>query len=257
MIRVGAINFTNAYPFFYALLNQIIPNSACIYSGTPAEVNEMLKSGHVDVGLISSAAFLNNRFSYILLSDMGVATSKKSISVRLFFKGERPDLDGNPVYVPSLSATSTRLLRVLCRYFWKVSPSFQNYDGPPDRLFRQDVPFLVIGDECLKQIDNSEYSSIDLAQAWHELSNKSFVFSVIATRNDAFKRNPYGIIEFHRLLESAFTWSTENRALLAQKAAQETGCSVSEMSVYFKTLEYQLTSKHFSGLDYFSTLDET
>ncbi len=255
MIRVGAINFSNTYPFFYALQHQIIPNNAHIHWGNPAEVNEMLKSGQVDVALISSASFLDNRFSYILLSDMGIASTKKAISTLLFFKGKKPKLDNNTVYVPNLSATTTRLLQVLCRYFWKVSPLFQQYEGSCQHLFTQDKPFLLIGDDCLQRLNDSDYSSIDLAQAWNEATQKSFIFAVIATRNDAFKRNPYGIIEFHRLLESAYIWSKENIFTLGQKVAQETGCSVTTINHYFETLEYRLMSKHFHGLDYFATLE--
>jgi len=255
MIRVGASNFVNAFPFFFALKKQIIPNNVEMHWGAPAETNEMLKSGQVDVALISSASFLSNRFSYVLLSDMGIASTKKSVSIRLFFKGDKTELDSNFIYVTSLGITSTRLLQVLCRYFWNVSPAFQSFDGPPKKLFEQDVPFMLIGDECLKGMENSQYSSIDLAQAWNEVTRKSLIFAMIATRNDAFKRNPYGIIEFHRLLENSFAWAKENPLTIAKEAAVATECTVETMNSYYNTIEYRLMSKHFHGLDYFTKFE--
>jgi len=253
MIRFGTIDFANAYPFFYALHRQIIPNNARIHFGSPVENNTMLKKGLLDVALISSAAFLADRYSYILLSDLGLAGTKSIVSNRIFFKEEDLQLHQRKVYLPSYSATSSQLLQILCRYFWHVTPIFEKYDHSPEALFNQEYPFLVIGDACLKYQNTSGFNSLDILHAWHEATNKSFIFGVIATNNASFKQNREGIIEFHRLLQNSFTWAQENQEIIVQETSQELGKTEKEMREYFNTIEYRLLSKHFHGLDYFST----
>jgi chorismate dehydratase len=254
MIKVGALHFSNAFPLFHAIQEKIIPNDVSIVWGNPVEINGMLSRGDVDIALISSVDFLNNRYSYILLSDLGIAATEQVISVRLFFKGNAPKLHTSTVYLPTLSATSAQLLKALCKYFWKVSPIFSQFSGNPRTLFDKDDPFLLIGDCCLEHYDRASHSSIDIAQAWHDATRKSFIFAVIATRNDAFQRSPHEVIQFHRLLEDSYQWARKNTGVIVKRAVQKTKCSEAFMQKYYSTIEYRLMSKHFHGLDYFSGL---
>lgn len=251
MIKVGALHFSNAIPLFYALQEKIIPNDVTLVGGTPVEINAMLGRGEVDIAMISSVDFLTNRFSYILLSDLGIAATEKIISIRLFFKGNAPKLHKSTVYIPALSATSAHLLKSLCANFWKVSPVFKEFSCSSKELFSQDAPFLLIGDSCLRYQDWPTHNSIDIAQAWHEATSKSFIFAVVATRNDAFQRAPDEIRDFHRLLEDSYQWSKDNIDVIVQKAVQKTKRSAPFMLKYYSTIEYRLMSKHFHGLDYF------
>lgn len=254
MIKVGALQFSNAIPLFYAIEEKILPNDITLVWNNPIEINSLLNKGEVDVAMISSTDFLHNRYSYILLSDLGIAATEEVVSIRLFFKGTAPKLHKSKVYVPSMSATSSHLLKALCTYFWKVSPIFIEYDADPRPLFFQDAPFLLIGDGCLEHYDRPTHSSIDMAQAWHDATRKSFIFAVIATRNDAFQRSPHEVIAFHRLLEDSFDWAKNHPDVIVKRAAEKTHCSEQFLKRYYSTIEYKLLSKHFHGLDYFSGL---
>ena len=256
MIKVGALHFTNSFPLFFAIQEKIIPNDISISWGTSTEINRMLLCGEVDVAMISSVDFLNNRFSYILLSDLGIAVTKQIFSVRLFFKGESPSLHNETVYVPEINVTSVQLLNTVCKCFWKVSPNIKEFTCPPEDLFHQDAPFLLTGDTCLANLRQSSHSSIDIAQAWNTATGKSFIFAVIATRNDTFQQSPQEVIYFHRILEDSYRWAIENRDVFVGKAAKKTQCSEKFMENYFEKIEYRLTSKHFHGLDYFAGLRE-
>lgn len=255
MLKVGALHFTNAYPLFFALHKKIIPNDLTISWGSPIEINDMLNNGKVDVAMISSVDFLNHRFSYILLSDLGIAGTQKIISVRLFFKGKNLNLHNSPLYVPALSATSAHLIQKICSHFWHIKPDLQPYPCTPKELFDQPHPFLLIGDLCLEHHDQKSHSSIDLAKVWHDATKKSFIFAVVATRNDAFARSPHEIIAFHRLLEDSYQWSLKNRDVIVKVAALQAKCSEDFMRDYFSTIEYKMLPKHFHGLDYFAGLE--
>ena len=255
MLKVGALHFTNAYPLFYALQQKILPNDLTICWGTPAEVNGMLSRGEVDVAMISSVDFLDNRFSYILLSDLGIAGTKQIMSVRLFFKGPRLDLHGASLYVPTMSATSAHLIQKICSHYWHVTPNLKPFSRPPEELFDQNDPFILIGDLCLEHYAKRSHSSLDIGRAWHDATKKSFIFAVVATRNDAFARSPHEIIAFHRLLEASYQWSCQNRAAIVSVAAQQAKCSEKFMNKYYDTIEYRLLPKHFHGLDHFAGLE--
>jgi chorismate dehydratase len=257
MIRVGAIRFVNTLPLFMPLEENIIANDIQFTWGHPQEINNKLKNHEVDVAVISSAHFLDNRFQYILLSDLGVATTQKVMSVRLFYSKD-PFLDKHPtIYVPFTSSTSTRLLRVLCECCWSISPKLIPYSSPIEDLFKQEHPFLLFGDECLQYYPSSPLPSIDLAESWFECTKKCFLFSLIATRSDTFQKNPTEVIAVHRLLEEAYLWSESHRDIIIQKGSELIGSEPSLLAEYYSTLEYRLSSKHFHGLHHFLTLESS
>lgn len=255
MIRVGVIDFTNSCPIFYALKNQIVPHQAHITCGTPVEIDTKLRTGQVDVALVSSTEYSKNRSSYIILSDFGVGAREHVISVRLFFQGQSPLLDMQTVYVPSHSATSARLLKALCKYFWKVSPQFRIYSGDPKHLFEQSYPFLIIGDKCLQYMNSPTHSSIDLGQAWHEATSKGFIYSLIATRKEAFERHFSPVASFHQALHDSYEWAAKNMDVIIDHAAEITHTDRSLIRTYYSTLEHRLKKYHFDGFEYFASLE--
>ena len=223
--------------------------------GNPKESNDLLRNGEVDIALISSEEFLKNRYRYTLLSDLGIATSKSIMSVRLFFKGPSLLLDKRPVYIPTMSSTSSKLVKVLCKYFWKVQPIFVPTAATPEKLFEQTDPFLLIGDAALVYRNTPNFLSIDLAEAWFEATNRSMVFAVVATRNEALKTKPDKVMAFHRALEQSFAWGKEQFAAIVEAGAKKTGLDPKEMEAYYKTIDYRLNPQHFYGLELFSTLE--
>ncbi|MCL4552649.1 MAG: menaquinone biosynthesis protein, partial [Candidatus Marsarchaeota archaeon] len=211
--------------------------------------------GQVDIALISSEEFLKNRYRYTLLSDLGIATSKAIMSVRLFFKGPSLLLDKRPVYLPTMSSTSSKLLKVLCKYFWKVQPLFVPSAATPEMLFEQTDPFLLIGDPALVHRNTPNFLSIDLAEAWVEATNRSMVFALVATNNEALKTKPEQVMSFHRVLEQSYAWGKEQFSTIVEAGAKKTGLDPQEIEASYKSIEYRLNPKHFCGLELFSTLE--
>ena len=256
MIKVGCIQFTNALPLFLALQEKIIPHNAQIILAPASTINEKLQQKELDIALISSTAFLDQRFEYILLSDLGIAGTEKAISVRLFFNDETLQLDQRTVYVPATSSTSNRLFQVLCSSFWNATPILKPYSQPPEELFHQKDPFVLFGDDALNHYSlHTSFPSIDLCEAWNKATSKSFIFGVIATRNDSFQRKSQEIIAFHKALEESFAWAEQHPQEIIKKARQCVSCPEPLLQSYFQTLEYRLSPRHFQGLHYFSTLE--
>jgi chorismate dehydratase len=255
VIKVGVINYVNANPLFYALKAKKVPCSAELTHGNPLQINDLLHKGELDIALISSAEFLAHRSKYVLLSDLGVASTGAILSVRLFYKNDPLSLDRMTVLIPLISTTSVRLLTCLSKNFWKVRPLFQPYTCPIENLFEQHLPFLLIGDDCLKHVNRKDISSLDLGEAWHNATNKSLIYSLVSTRVDFFRKNPDKVVTFHNELEESFKWARTHEEEVIESSLLSCPCSKDTLLKYFRTLEHRLTSKHFQGLNYYSKLE--
>ena len=76
MIKIGALSFLNALPFFNPFIEKRVPFSGEFSFGTASEVNKKLQEGSVEIGLVSSATFIQDRDKYVLLTNLGIAASK-------------------------------------------------------------------------------------------------------------------------------------------------------------------------------------
>jgi chorismate dehydratase len=255
MLRVGIIDYINTLPLFHALRQNIISHNATFSFGVPSQINKLFSKNKLDVATISAAHFLEYRLEYTLLSDLGIAATKQVMSILLFTKKKPHELDGATIFLPSHSASSIRILKMICKHFWKITPRFCTFVGSTEYLFQQDNPFLVIGTECLLLFEKyPDYPSLDLAQVWYNFTNKASIYCLIATRNDSFISKQQEVIEFHKYLNKSYEWGQNNMNEIITHAVLETGCSRPLIEKYFLTLEYELSPKHFSGLDYLATL---
>jgi len=257
MLKIGALSFVNSLPFFYPFIERKIDCDSEFIFNDPCRINELLHKGSCDIALISSKSFLENREQYILLTNLGIATTKKSISVCLFIKGPISDLDGRIVLIPDASATSVALLNVLCHNFWNVKPRFRQVSFEKIHAIHHDKDvegFLVIGDECFKMLEKQQYRAIDLASAWHEYTKKSFVFAMFATRLETWLQKGQEVLEFHNKLTNAFEYSLNHTKELIQYAAEKSNVTPEILNSYYKTLDFQLDPRHFHGLELFVSL---
>lgn len=255
MIRFGIIDFVNSYPIFYALTHGKVSHSVEFVFGQPAAINAMLQRGEVDIALTSSIHFLENRADYTLLSDLGIGVTQAGMSVRLFSKKPLQELDGSRLLIPRESASSVKILKSLCTHFWKISPQYVFYEEASEGLLEQNSPVLIIGDPCLCLLESrKEYPSYDINEQFFQATKKSFVFAVIATRNDSLKSKFADVIETHRAIDDSFSWWKKNKHEVIQASSQKLTVGEPLIEKYFSILEYELASKHFHGLDYVATL---
>lgn len=256
MLKIGALPFVNSLPFFQAFAEKNVAYDGQFFYGSPTEVNGMLESSQIDVGLISSASFIANRDRYILLTNLGIGAHRRVISVCLFTKVSLENLDGKVIAIPDSSATSVLLLKVLCKHFWHVNPLFVEYphDTPLASLLSNADAALIIGDECLTTKVSKSVQVIDLAEAWYNQTGKPFVFAVFATRCDIWMQEPELVREFHQKLFLSYEHSQSHFDGIITKARAKTKLSKDTLIEYYKSLDYYLESEHFQGLEHFARL---
>lgn len=258
MIKIGALSFINALPFFNPFIEKRIHFSGEFAYGTPVQVNKQLQDGSVDIGLVSSATFIQNREKYVLLTNLGIGATKCVKSVCLYSKYNISELTGKTVAIPDSSATSVMLLKVLCEHFWQVTPQFVEVhsDGNIDSLLATYDAALVIGDDCLLAKPKPAVKVYDLAEQWYSVTKKPFVFAVFATRIDAWMDWPDEVREFHQKLVTAYDYSTANFSETVASAQAKTGLEKAELEKYYNGLDYYLDTSHFQGLEQFAALNK-
>lgn len=256
MIKVGALTFINALPFFNPFIEKRILFSGDFTFGTPQDINQRLQENKIEIGLVSSATFIQNRDRYILLTNLGIGATKSVKSVCLYSKCDISLLDGKEVAISDATTTSAMLLQVLAEHFWHVAPKL--VQAPPgltaaELLSRYDAA-LVIGDECLTFAPDKNVKTYDLASEWYSYTQKPFVFGVFATRIDSWMDWPEEVREFHQKLMMAYDYSTAHFHEIISTAQAKSGLQYKVVEEYFKSLDYYLDSNHFQGLEHFASL---
>ena len=253
MMRLGRIGYVNCFPVYGAMDRGVVAPPATLVTGTPAELNDRLADGRLDVSVISAVAYAQRPGEYELLPDLAISSDGPVRSVLLFSRRAPADLDGARVLVSTASRTSVQLLDLLARDRWGVR--FATEPAPAERadLARlASVPHdavLVIGDGALLLGAAGVYPHVvDLGEAWKAWTGLPFVFAVWAARRAV---DGAAVREVHRALVASRKWGLANLDALAADAAAATGVAQDRCREYLGGLDYGLSYRHLAGLSDF------
>jgi len=205
--RIGLPNYANTAPLVRYLEP---PPGVEIVWGVPTELNRWLVEGLVDLSLVSSYFYLEQRSYLRALPDFSVAVLGHVYSVNLFHKKPWDELER--IAITSESATSVRLLEYLLRES-QVGAELVRTDASPGDLDKGDFDgVLLIGDraltayaELLPELPKTVHGLdslpggvrvSDLAMLWFRRTQLPFVFAVWATRAD--EQPPCEIVDILR-----------------------------------------------------------
>lgn len=252
-LRVGAIDYLNPLPLFAGFEAGMVHADVDWVRGVPAEINAKVAAGEVDVALMSAEAFISQGKNLETFGDACVAAYEHVDSVRLYLKGEVADLDGAAIALTPQSASSVQLLKVLCKEFWKVSPSFDvlSIDQEMSQGWDYDA-FLLIGDDCLINREIDGYRSIDLAQAWTYATGLPFVFAVMAIRKEV--QGTLAAELFRKGLQQSLDWAIKHPQHLWELGEQKSGLSQDCVSAYLGRLRYRMGPREQRGFERFASL---
>ncbi len=252
-LRVGRIGYINCYPVYRAIDRGVVPAPGEMITGTPAELNDLLAAGELQVSVVSAVEYARNAASYHLLPDLAVSCDGPVRSVLLFSRRPAAELDGATVLVSASSRTSVYLLELLCWEVWGVRPKVAVARAEAvDLDALSGLPHdavLVIGDPALLLGVRGAYPlRYDLGEEWKRWTGLPFVFAVWAARRDA---DPSSVKAAHRLLLRSREWGLNHLDLLAEDAARVTGIAASACLEYLSGLDYGLSYRHLEGLTSF------
>ncbi|MBS1989882.1 MAG: menaquinone biosynthesis protein [Cyanobacteria bacterium SZAS LIN-2] len=253
---LGQIDFINCLPITTVLLREK-PDRLSLQLDTPGALNSLYRTGHLDLGAMSSHFYLEDG-GFELFPSISIAARGPVGSVLFFARNLK---DGMKIAVPSASASSVSLLQILLAEKYGITA----------RIFALDQPgvdadadgFLTFGDSALltdhklKQSGQiSAFERIDLAQCWFELYKLPMVFGVWAARRSWKEKHPQDFAAIAGYLAGAAAKGLgRDFPAVLQEAARRTALSSERLTDYYlKELDYSFTAEHAEGLELYRNL---
>lgn len=253
MLRVGHIDFSNCYPV-HALLLEGPPPGISVVTGEPTALNAALAAGRVDVAPCSSIEYARHADRYRILPGLAIGSDGPVGSILLESRVPPDALDGELVAVPTASATSVTLLRLLLEVQIGVRPSYRWFDqsGGPDPLATGAAAALWIGDVALRRPAAAERQVLDLGAAWRRWTGLPFAFAVWQTAVGSERNGELRWL--HGLLLESLAYFRARSGELAARQAVRYGLEPAFLQRYWSSLRYELDDAMEEGLRLFHRL---
>lgn len=245
MIRVSVVDFLNARPLTWGLLNEPPPGIE-VFRDLPSVCAERLARGEVDAGLIPSIEY--QRVPGIrAVGGLGIAAASEVRSVLLVSRVSRERIGS--VSLDPASRTSAALTRILLKRRYGLEPRYtERKPNAPSEVADTADASLVIGDPALKARRNG-HVVLDLAAEWRSFSGHPFVFAFWAVREGPAAAN------VARLLARSREAARANFDRLVAEEAAESALSEAVVRDYLlHSLHYELDAGDLAGLDLFYRL---
>lgn len=251
MIRLGHIDYSNCVPVHALLIADDAPADVRVRYGVPTDLNRALAAGEIDAAPCSSIEYARHAADYRLLP---FTIASRGAVQSILFESRRPpaDLDGGTVALPTASATSIVLLRILLERHWGVRARFRAFDQAGEDPFAAGADAaLWIGDVALRRVPGPGHALHDLGQVWLEWSGLPFAFALWQVRREL---PPADLDRLARLLHASRAWFLEREAELAARYAPRFALPPDRLRNYWSSLVYDLEPDVLQGLTRFLQL---
>lgn len=254
MIRLGNIIYSNCYPVHARLLEEGGAEDIALVDGTPGELNRALATDAIDVAPCSSIEFARHADRYRVLPGPAIVSDGPVQSILLETTVAPEGLDGQTVAVPSASATSVVLLRILLETRLGVRAQFRWFDQADgaDPVGDGAAAALRIGDVALRREAPAGREVIDLGQEWAAWAGLPFVFAVWQTRLGP--RRDADLTRLAAMLDDSLAWFQDRIDELAARRAADFAIPAERLSSYWQSLQYRLDERATRGLLHFYAL---
>lgn len=249
MIKLGHIEYSNCFPVHARLLTRPPADRAVeIVGGTPSELNAALAAGTIDVAPCSSIEYARHADRYRLLPDFVIGSDGAVGSI--LFETARPveDLDDAIIAVPTASATSVVLLKILLQLKYGIQARFAWFDQVATRepVSGETVAALWIGDVALRRSIPAGRVVYDLGAEWKDWTGLPFVFA--AWQTSAPSARDGELRELLALLHDSRNYFLDNAAELANTHADRFRIAPARLLEYWLSLRYAFDERMQQGL---------
>jgi chorismate dehydratase len=252
-LRLGNIRYSNCFPVHARLLDRPQDGDPELIDGVPSTLNRLLADRQIDVAPSSSIEYALHADRYRLMPDLVIGSRGAVGSIVLLSRLAPEELEGHIVGIPTASASSVVLLKVLLRTRWRVNPTFSWFDqATEDPLAAGASAALFIGDIALRPGPHAHLPvRLDLGLEWWRETGLPFAFALWQVSTD---EDEAGIRDLHRRLLESRGFGETWRHSLAERYAAHFQMSPPDLERYWNDLSYQLDESMLEGLSTFYRL---
>lgn len=248
-IRIGEINYTNVWPIYFYFPKDAFAEEVEFIKQVPAELNRAMRRGEVDMGAISSFAFGQAENNYALLPDLSVSAYGKVKSILLFHKKPLELLKSSRIALPTTSATSVHLLKIILAKFYDADPEY--FYAAPDlgKMLVDADAALLIGDHAIQaRWSNPDLYVTDLGELWKECTGCWMTFAVWAIRKEIVRKHPLLVQRILNAFLASKNKGMQNLQEIVAAAHQQLGGTRSFWQHYLSNLNFDFGPKQQDGL---------
>lgn len=249
-LRIGRIDYTNVWPVYHYFPSSSLKDKVSIIRKVPAELNQALKEGTVDVSTVSSFTYGESFEDCVLLPDLSVSADGEVKSILLFHKKPLEEIRNGRIALTRTSATSVNLLKIIFETFLGGNPHYSITDPFLEEMMQDHDAALLIGDSAIRASwEQHGYTVTDLGQEWKKRTGHGMTFAVWAVRKDAVTRYPELIQEVYQAFKNSRKMALEDPLSMIRDAKQLIGGSEEYWMGYFQNFVYEFQEEQWKGLD--------
>ena len=244
MLRVGFIDGLNCLPLRMGLEATGGLEGVELVGGTPAEVNVTLLSGEVELGLVSSVSWDQNRDRFWRVPGYGIASDGPVMDVLLATRKGQTLREVRSVALTSEAATSHGLARIVLERIYGASPRYEVVSTRPEWVLAEYDAALFIGDTALEVRRLVGVETVDLGAVWSEYAALPMVYAVWASRGDPAR---YGFWADRVAL--AVGWAERHvDEVVGEARGRGAPATVEDLKRYFSSIGYRVGLREGEGL---------
>jgi chorismate dehydratase len=259
--RAGRIDLINTAPIYFGADTGRVDLPGCAVSGSPAELNLLLRQNQLQISAISSVEFAYSHPDLLILPGISISSTGPVRSVLLYSKCPLAELNGR-VGLSIRSASARALVRILLEDFHERQVEYRDVDiareffNQPVRSRPRDLDgLLVIGNDALAlDLQESFPHVLDLGEFWVNRTGHPFVFGIWAARKDFAGEHPDLVDAYCSCLLRSLALGLREIDSTVALAAERSGVSEERIRHYLERIDYVLGPQHLAGLAHFFDL---
>ena len=256
-MKIGRIRYLNTRPVYYGLETGAVDMGEewIMVEGTPAQLNEMLARGELDVSVVSCVEYARHWRDYFVMPRLCIGADGEVKSVLFFSKRPLEELSHREVWLTRSSLTSKTLVKWIMEEKG-VKPLYREFVmGEEVFLNNHTEAILLIGDEALKKRESGVFPyCLDLGAYWKAKTGLPFVFALWCVRREAVEGNPGEVERVWRALLESRDYSARHLDDVARLFHRQAGLSPQQCQDYLAGLDFELTKGHIQGMELFFSL---
>lgn len=251
-LRIGQILYTNTFPVTFHFDQARFEDRISFIRQVPAQLNEAMARGEIDLGPISSFSYAEHAKDYLVLPDLSVSAKGPVGSIFLFSKKPIEELNEARIALTNTSATSINLLKVILQKFYGLQVSYSMQAPVLEEMMLGADAALLIGDDAIRAIrQRVPYMIYDLGELWYRFTGYSMTFALWTVRKAILAEHAELLSEVHNAFLESKQKHLSNPEPLIEYVHQHYGGEKADWRQYFQGLQHVFGDEQRTGLEYY------